>query len=361
MPEGHVIHRMAAAYDRAFAGTVTRSTSPQGRFAEGAAGLDGLVMDSAEAVGKHFFAHFGPRIIHVHLGMAGRTSLHHGSPSGPVTERLGEKITVTDDATGTPADPAAALGGSTVRMDSADVSDVVGPGDGAESSESVDSSRPVFSGETSRPVLGAVRWRLENDRAWADLSGPAICEVVDPVGFDAILDRLGPDPLRPDADPGRAWEKVRKSKQPIALLLMDQKVFAGVGNIFRAEVLYRAGMDPMLPGVALRRKEFDALWADLVFLMRYAVEHGEIDTVRSEHMPEAMGRPPRVDPHGGEVYVYRRYDLDCYLCGTRIKTKVIGNRNLFWCPGCQPLSRRAAAVAARREAREAAKIGRLLP
>lgn len=333
MPEGHVIHRMAAAYEQAFAGTVTHSTSPQGRFDEGAAALDGRVMDSAEAVGKHFFAHFGPRIIHVHLGMAGRTSLHHGSPSGPVTERLGEKITVTDDATGTPADP----------------------GDTAPSV-----SEPVFSGETSRPVLGAVRWRLENDRAWADLSGPAICEVLDPQGFDAVLERLGPDPLRADADPARAWERVRRSKQPIALLLMDQKVFAGVGNIFRAEVLYRAGMDPMLPGVALRRKEFDALWADLVLLMRYAVEHGEIDTVRHEHTPEQMGRPARVDPHGGEVYVYRRSDMDCYVCGSRIRTSVIGNRNLFWCPGCQPLSRRAPAVAARREAREASKIARLV-
>ncbi len=320
MPEGHVIHRMATAYEQAFAGTVTRSTSPQGRFAEGAAALDGLTMDSAEAVGKHFFAHFGPRIIHVHLGMAGRTSLHHGSPFGPVTERLGEKITVTDDQP-TPA--------------------------------------PVFSGETSRPVLGAVRWRLENDEAWADLSGPAICEVIDPAGFDAVLDRLGPDPLRADADPARAWARVRRSNQPIALLLMDQKVFAGVGNIFRAEVLYRAGMDPMLPGVALRRKEFDALWDDLAHLMRYAVEHGEIDTVRFEHLPEQMGRPPRVDPHGGEVYVYRRSDMDCYVCGSRIRTSVIGNRNLFWCPGCQPLSRRAPAVAARREAREKAKIARL--
>ena len=339
MPEGHVIHRMATAYEQAFAGTVTHSSSPQGRFADGAASLDGRVMDSAEAVGKHFFAHFGPRIIHVHLGMAGRTSLHHGSPSGPVTECLGEKITVTDDATGAPADAVEALSG--------------GRDDG------VAASAPVFSGETSRPVLGAVRWRLENDSAWADLSGPAICEVIDPAGFDAVLDRLGPDPLRADADPTRAWQRVRRSNQPIALLLMDQKVFAGVGNIFRAEVLYRAGMDPMLPGVALRRQEFDALWSDLAHLMRYAVEHGEIDTVRFEHLPEQMGRPPRVDPHGGEVYVYRRSDMDCYVCGSRIRTSVIGNRNLFWCPGCQPLSRRAPAVAARREAREKARIARL--
>ncbi len=320
MPEGHVIHRMAAAYHQAFAGTVTHSSSPQGRFAAGAAGIDNTVLDSAEAVGKHFFAHFGPRIVHVHLGMAGRTSVHRGSAAGPVTENLGERVTVR-------------------------------PGQAGQ----------VISGENHRPVLGAVRWRLENGTAWADLSGPAICAVIDPDGYSSVLARLGPDPLRPNAAPQRAWERVHRSAQPIALLLMDQKVFAGVGNIFRAEVLYRAGLDPMLPGVALRRGEFDELWADLAQLMRNAVEHGEIDTVRPGHMPEAMGRPPRVDAHGGEVYVYRRADQDCYVCGSRIRTSVLGGRNLFWCPGCQPLSRRAPAVAARRAAREAARAARATP
>ncbi|MBO3130440.1 Fpg/Nei family DNA glycosylase [Dermatophilus congolensis] len=314
MPEGHVIHRMASAYDRAFAGTITRSSSPQGRFSDGAASIDGLELICAEAVGKHFFAHFGPRTIHVHLGMAGRISVHHTTDA---TERLGEKITLDLQTT------------------------------------------PAFSGETDRPVLGAIRWRLENDTAWADLSGPAICEILDSDGFNKVLKRLGPDPLREDADPDRAWNLVRKSKQPIALLLMDQKIFAGVGNIFRAEALYRAGLDPMLPGLALKKSEFDDLWADLVQLMRYAVNHGQIDTVRPEHTPEAMNRPPREDPHGGEVYVYRRAEQACYICHTQVRSTVIGNRNLFWCPVCQPLSRRRPAVEARKKLREQSLLGRL--
>lgn len=346
MPEGHVIHRMASAYDAAFAGTITRSSSPQGRFDAGAAAVDGEEFTGAEAVGKHFFAHFGPRTVHVHLGMAGRTSIHRTTDTSEATEKLGEQITVTEQNQGDEVD---------VEVDLA-----AAGGRAATPEAPADPSGSVVSGERDRPVLGAIRWRLENETAWADLSGPAICEVLEPAGFAKVLDRLGPDPLRADADPGRAWALVRRSKQPIALLLMDQKVFAGVGNIFRAEVLYRLGLDPMLPGLALTRAEFDAMWADLVVLMQYAVEVGQIDTVRPEHLPEAMGRPPREDPHGGEVYVYRRADQACYVCEAQVKSTVIGNRNLFWCPVCQPLSRRKAAVEARREAREKSRIGRLL-
>ena len=49
-----------------------------------------------------------------------------------------------------------------------------------------------------------------------------------------------------------------------------------------------------------------------------------------------MGRPPRKDDHGGEVYVYRRTGQPCHVCGKKIRTEVLVGRNLFWCPGCQP-------------------------
>ena len=87
---------------------------------------------------------------------------------------------------------------------------------------------------------------------------------------------------------------------------MDQTVVAGVGNVYRAEVLFRHGVDPYRAGRALARADWDAIWADLAALMREGVRLNRIDTVRPEHTPEAMGRPPRVDDHGGEVYVYRR-------------------------------------------------------
>jgi endonuclease-8 len=116
---------------------------------------------------------------------------------------------------------------------------------------------------------------------------------------------------------------------------MDQKVVSGVGNVYRAEVLFRHGVDPYLAGRDLTRGQWDAIWADLAALMREGVRNNRIDTVRPEHEPEAMGRAPRVDDHGGEVYVYRRANLPCLVCGTPVRTAQLAARNLFWCPSCQ--------------------------
>lgn len=117
---------------------------------------------------------------------------------------------------------------------------------------------------------------------------------------------------------------------------MDQKIIAGVGNVYRAEVLFRHGIDPYRAGKDLTRRQWDAIWEDLAALMREGVRNNRIDTVRPEHTPEAMGRPPRVDDHGGEVYVYRRTNMPCLVCDTQIRTAALSARNLFWCPACQP-------------------------
>jgi len=86
--------------------------------------------------------------------------------------------------------------------------------------------------------------RLENESSYADLRGATACEVYTPMDRKAVISRLGPDPLRRGADPAAAWSRVARSRSPVGLLLMDQAVAAGVGNVFRAEVLFRAGIDP---------------------------------------------------------------------------------------------------------------------
>jgi DNA-formamidopyrimidine glycosylase len=187
--------------------------------------------------------------------------------------------------------------------------------------------------------VGQVRLRLQNDTAYADLRGATQCDLVGPERRTRILETLGEDPLRPDADPARAWERISRSARPIGDLLMDQSVLAGVGNVYRAEILFRHRIHPLRPGKTLRRSQFLTLWADLVELMEYGVRTGRIDTVRPEHTPEAMGRPPRRDDHGGEVYVYRRHGQDCLVCGSRVRTDTLGGRNLFWCARCQPVFR----------------------
>jgi endonuclease-8 len=187
--------------------------------------------------------------------------------------------------------------------------------------------------------IGQVRLRLQNETTYADLRGATQCELIGREKRDQIIASLGPDPLRPDADPMVAWARIGRSHRPIGDLLMDQKVLAGVGNVYRAEVLYRRRVHPLRPGNTLRVGQFRAMWNDLVELMREGVRTGRIDTVRHEHTPDAMGRAPRVDDHGGEVYVYRRTGQPCLVCGSKVRTQELVGRNLFWCPRCQPAFR----------------------
>ncbi|CAI9418473.1 Fpg/Nei family DNA glycosylase [Nocardioides sp. T2.26MG-1] len=272
MPEGHTLHRLADQVTATFAGRVVRAASPQGRFAGSAALVDGQVLVGAEAWGKHLFIAFpDDRFVHIHLGLYGKLD--------------------------------------------------------------------VATGEAVPPAIGQVRLRLvaaDRDwQAWADLRGATTCELVTREQRDAVVARSGPDPLRGDADPDRAWARIRRSKAPIGGLLMDQAVLAGVGNVYRAELLFRHRVDPLRPGSTLRVGQWHAMWEDLVALMREGVRTGRIDTVRPEHTPEAMGRPPRRDDHGGEVYVYRRTGQPCHVCGVAVRTAELQGRNLFWCPRCQ--------------------------
>jgi endonuclease VIII len=196
----------------------------------------------------------------------------------------------------------------------------------------------VHEGPAPTPV-GQVRLRVATPATYADLRGATQCDLVSRERRDAIVGTLGPDPLRPDADPMSAWRRISRSHRPIGDLLMDQAVLAGVGNVYRAEILFRHRIHPLRPGRSLRVGQFRAMWEDLVTLMATGVETGRIDTVRDEHTPEEMGRPPRVDDHGGEVYVYRRAGQACHVCGSRIRTQILQGRNLFWCPRCQPTFR----------------------
>ena len=180
MPEGHTLHRLARDQQKAFGGTVVRASSPQGRFAEGAARLDGHELARTEAYGKHLLHHYdGGAILHVHLGLYGKFTTGSGEPPEP---------------------------------------------------------------------RGALRLRLVNDTVWADLRGPTACDLVTPDQVDALIARLGPDPLRPGADPDAAYRRIARSRAPIGVLLMDQSV-GGRGG----QRLPGRGALPCAPRPAARR------------------------------------------------------------------------------------------------------------
>lgn len=263
MPEGHTLHRLSRLHQRRFAGAPVAVSSPQGRFAEGAAAVNGQVLIRTDVWGKHLFHHYaGGAIVHIHLGLYGTFTEHRVPMPLPV---------------------------------------------------------------------GQVRMRMAGAEYGTDLRGPTACEVFDEMQAAGVVARLGPDPLRRDADSVLAWKRITKSRRPIGGLLMDQAVVAGVGNVYRSELLFRHGIDPHRPGTAIGQAEFDTAWADLVALMKIGLRRGKIVVVRPEHDHGA----PAYAPGKPRTYVYRRAGDPCRVCGTTIGTAVLEGRNVFWCPSCQ--------------------------
>ncbi len=273
MPEGHTLRRLADDLTGAFAGRVVTASSPQGRFEDEARLLDGSRLLGADSAGKHLFVDFEEGyVVHVHLGLYGTFVIRKGEAPPPVGQ---------------------------VRL------------------------RLVADGSDGRGPT------------YADLRGATQCALVGEAHREAVLGRLGPDPLQPGADPEPAWRRISRTHRPIGELLMDQEVLAGVGNVYRAEILFRHRLHPLRPGKTLRRGQFLAMWQDLIELMPDGVRSKRIDTVRPEHLPEG----PAGRRRGGNVYVYRRHGMPCLVCGTAVRTEVLAGRNSFWCPKCQPVFR----------------------
>ncbi|WP_313280845.1 Fpg/Nei family DNA glycosylase [Timonella senegalensis] len=339
MPEGHTVHRLARTFDSIFAGEAVAISSPQGRFAAGAALINGLTLARSEAFGKQMFLGFGSGDtqpdeellwLRVHLGLygswtfAGDDSVRVAHAIGAPRKRIGERETVlaadqiTDDSAHAPASPL----------------------------------RSVDGGEWEAPEpRGQVRVRILSEHAVADLTGPTACEVIDFPAARAAALKLGPDPIREDADPMRFIERVRKTRSAVGGLLMNQEVIAGVGNIYRAEVLFRHNVDPYAPGNSVPAETLRAMWDDLVELMRDGVRIGAIVTTQPEDRDKGMdpvalaanravtrqntdGTPGAV-PRDESFYVYHRAGQPCRLCGTPIALAEMQARKLYWCPSCQ--------------------------
>jgi endonuclease-8 len=267
VPEGHTLHRLARLHQRRFGRAPVLVSSPQGRFAEGAAAVNGRILKRTSAWGKHLFHHYdGGRVVHVHLGLYGTFS-----------------------------------------------------------------EWPNPADEPPPMPVGQVRMRIVGGEYGTDLRGPTVCEVIDEAHVADVLAKLGPDPLRRDADPAPAWARISKSRRPIGALLMDQAVIAGIGNVYRNELLFRHRIDPYRPGLMIAADEFDTMWTDLVELMKIGLRRGKIIVVAPEHDIGA----PSYAPGRPRTYVYRRAGDPCRVCGTTVRTAELEGRNVFWCPNCQ--------------------------
>ncbi|MCZ3385680.1 MAG: Fpg/Nei family DNA glycosylase [Actinomycetia bacterium] len=187
------------------------------------------------------------------------------------------------------------------------------------------------AGQPAPPAGATVRMRLSVEDWYSDLVGPTRCRLIDGDQRAMLLARLGPDPLRRGADPSLAFRRIQASRQPIAALLMDQSVVAGIGNVYRAELLFRAGLDPYRAGLEVSEDIWHGIWNDTRTLMRSGVRSGRIVTTEPADR-ESMSRLVRAsDAH----YVYRRTGRWCRHCRTDVRAADLTGRTLYWCPTCQ--------------------------
>ena len=265
MPEGHSIHRVANTFRTDYVDFKVKVVSPQGRFESDAKLISGRTLIESTAVGKQLFLGFDNELtIRIHLGIYGKWNFY----KAPVAK--------------------------------------------------------------APEIWGQVRARFGVKSASADLRGPTVCEVIDQQAVDLVLKRLGPDPLNPDSSGAEALRfvsKVKNSKVAIGAALMNQAVISGIGNVYRAELLFRAGLNPKTPGEKISESALLAIWDDAVKLMRIGVKKGVMLT-RDDHLSGTVLVKDR-------YFVYKREGLLCRVCSKKVVVEEFLARKLYWCPKCQ--------------------------
>lgn len=265
MPEGHTIHRAARLQSKRFAGDRIAASSPQGRFDDGAARLDGQRLEKIDAHGKHLFYEWSDGdILHVHLGLFGRFRVFAEDPPPPT-----------------------------------------------------DGTR--------------LAWRSNSGTLY--LAGATIVDLIEPDEREAIAERLGPDPLRRERDQVRRFQEMLSRRTvPIGAALLDQKALAGIGNVYRAELLFLTGIDPAIPAKDVEEESVERLWDETVRQLRLGEKSGRIITVD----PDELGAKSRKDLKRNErLYVYKRDGEPCRRCSAEIRSSEMGGRTIWWCPDCQ--------------------------
>ncbi len=178
------------------------------------------------------------------------------------------------------------------------------------------------------PPVGQVRVRMIGDEQSIDLNGPTTCAVIDESEMRELIAALGPDPLA-GGKKSEVWKRVASSRKPIGALLLDQSIVAGVGNIFRAEVLFETRIDPETPGEELSREAFDQIWRSLSKMMKTGLRYGKIISVTAKE----VGRPLK-DVEGKDRFrIYGK--TTCPQCGGKIATINLAGRKLYVCANCQ--------------------------
>lgn len=151
----------------------------------------------------------------------------------------------------------------------------------------------------------------------------------DDLGVIAELKGIGPEPLSADFNADYLAAQARGKKVAIKNLIMDQKIVAGVGNIYASEILFHAGVRPTRRAGRVKRAEIELIVEFTPRVLRAAIGSGGT-TFRSYR--DSRGRPGEFSKR---LMVYGREGASCYVCKTPIRNVVVGQRASFYCPKCQ--------------------------
>src|SRR5690606_10656475 len=156
------------------------------------------------------------------------------------------------------------------------------------------------------------------------------CLLWQPAGsVHPLLQELGPEPLSDAFDGDWLFARSRGRSAPVKTFLMDQRIVVGVGNIYAAESLFRAGIAPLRAAGKVSRARYIALADAVRGLLGHAITRGGT-TLRDFLNPD--GAPGYFEQ---ELSVYGRGGLPCPSCGGALREASIGQRTSVWCPRCQ--------------------------
>jgi len=164
---------------------------------------------------------------------------------------------------------------------------------------------------------------------FADLRKFGYIKVISETEKDKELEKFGPEPLSQELNPQKFYEIIKNRKKPIKLVLMDQGIIAGVGNIYANESLFLAHIHPERKANNLSEEKAVTLYKKIEQVLKEGLEfRGASDN----NYVDAYGEKGRYQEH---FRVYGKRDKPCPKCGTTLKYNKVGGRGTVFCPKCQ--------------------------
>ncbi|MBX6386178.1 MAG: formamidopyrimidine-DNA glycolase [Microbispora sp.] len=170
--------------------------------------------------------------------------------------------------------------------------------------------------DPAAPPRKGVRLRLATGETAFDLIAPARCEAMDEPALAALRTATGPDPLRGDGDKGEAVRRLLATRVPVGAAVLDQAVWSGIGNAWRAELLFLTGLDPAARDIGAEAA--GRLWDTAVRYLALGRDAGQV-----------VSDPDAPD----ERWVYKRER--CRRCGAAVRTWTLASRTAYACPAEQ--------------------------